>query len=180
MIFQEMKIGGAFVLEIEKVEDERGFFARSWCQKEFQMHSLVSYLVQANISFNKQKGTLRGMHYQARPYGEAKVVRCTRGMIFDVIIDLRPESATFKQWIGVELTADNYRMLYVPENCAHGYITLEDRTEVTYLVSQFYRRDFEQGVRYDDPAVGVRWPIEVRAISEKDRSWPYVSIENLE
>jgi dTDP-4-dehydrorhamnose 3,5-epimerase len=176
MIFQEMKIGGAFVLEVEKVEDERGFFARSWCQKEFQMHSLVSHLVQANISFNKQKGTLRGMHYQARPYGEAKVVRCTRGMIFDVIIDLRPESVTFKQWIGVELTADNYRMLYVPENCAHGYITLEDRTEVTYLVSQFYHRELERGVRYDDPVFGVKWPIKVQVVSEKDKSLPYVSI----
>jgi dTDP-4-dehydrorhamnose 3,5-epimerase len=176
MIFKETKVRGAFVLEVEKAEDERGFFARSWCQKEFQMHSLVSHLVQANISFNKKKGTLRGLHYQAPPYGEAKVVRCTRGAIFDVLIDLRPESATFKQWVGVELTADNYRMLYAPENSAHGYITLEDNTEVTYLVSQIYRRDFEQGVRYDDPAFRVRWPIEVQVISQKDRSWPYVSI----
>jgi dTDP-4-dehydrorhamnose 3,5-epimerase len=176
MIFKEMKVGGAFVLEVEKVEDERGFFARSWCQKEFQLHSLVPHLVQANISFNKQKGTLRGMHYQAPPYGEAKVVRCTRGVIFDVIIDLRPESPTFKQWTAVELTADNYKMLYVPENCAHGYITLEDSTEVTYLVSQFYHRERERGVRYDDPAFGVRWPIKVQVISEKDKSLPYVSI----
>jgi dTDP-4-dehydrorhamnose 3,5-epimerase len=176
MIFKETKLRGAFVLEIEKVEDERGFFARAWCQKEFQMHSLVSHLVQANISFSKQKGTLRGMHYQTPPYGEAKVVRCTRGMIFDVIIDLRPESPTFKQWTGVELTADNYKMLYVPENCAHGYITLEDSTEVTYLVSQFYHRERERGVRYDDPAFGVRWPIKVQVISEKDKSLPHVSI----
>jgi dTDP-4-dehydrorhamnose 3,5-epimerase len=176
MMFKEMRVGGAFVLEVEKVEDERGFFARSWCQKEFQMHSLVSHLVQANISFNKQKGTLRGMHYQAPPYGEAKVVRCTRGAIFDVIIDLRPESPTFKQWISVELTADNYKMLYVPENCAHGYITLEDSTEVTYLVSQFYHRELERGVRYDDPAFGVRWPIKVQVISEKDKRLPCVSI----
>lgn len=176
MIFKETKVRGAFVLELERVKDERGFFARSWCQEEFQMHSLVSYLVQANISFSKQKGTLRGIHYQAPPYGEAKVVRCTRGAIFDVIIDLGSESPTYKQWIGVELTADNYRMVYAPEHCAHGFITLEDSTEVTYLVSQFYRRDFEQGVRYDDPAFGVRWPVEVQVISEKDKSWPYVSI----
>jgi dTDP-4-dehydrorhamnose 3,5-epimerase len=175
VIFKETKVRGAFVLEVERVEDERGFFARSWCQKEFQLHSLVSHLVQANISFSKRKGTLRGMHYQAPPYGEAKIVRCTRGAIFDVVIDLRPESPTFKEWTGVELSADNYRMLYAPENCAHGYITLEDRTEVTYLVSQFYRREVEQGVRYDDPAFGVIWPIEVRVISQKDRSWPYVS-----
>lgn len=175
MIFKEVNVARAFVLEVEKVEDERGFFARSWCQKEFQLHSLVPHLVQANIAFNKQKGTLRGMHYQTPPYGESKVVRCTRGVIFDVVIDLRPESPTFKQWTGVELTADNHRMLYVPENCAHGYITLEDSTEVTYLVSQFYRPEVEQGVRYDDPAFGVTWPIDVRLISQKDRSWPYVS-----
>jgi dTDP-4-dehydrorhamnose 3,5-epimerase len=175
MIFKEVNVARAFVLEVEKVEDERGFFARSWCQKEFQLHHLVPHLVQANIAFNKQKGTLRGMHYQTPPYGESKVVRCTRGVIFDVVIDLRPESPTFKQWTGVELTADNHRMLYVPENCAHGYITLEDRTEVTYLVSQFYHPEVEQGVRYDDPAFGVTWPIDVRLISQKDRSWPYVS-----
>jgi len=176
MIFKETKVRGAFILEVERVEDERGFFARSWCQKEFQLHSLVPHLVQANISFNKKKGTLRGIHYQAPPHGEAKVVRCTRGAIFDVVIDLRPESPTFKQWTGVELTADNYKMLYVPENCAHGYITLEDSTEVTYLVSQFYHRERERGVRYDDPAFGVRWPIKVQVISEKDKSLPYVSI----
>ena len=176
MIFKETEVRGAFVLELERVEDERGFFARTWCQKEFQMHSLVSHLVQTSISFSKKKGTLRGMHYQAPPYEEAKLVRCTRGAIFDVVIDLRPESPTLNQWIGIELTPDNYKMLYAPENCAHGYVTLEDSTEVTYLISQFYRRDAEQGVRYDDPAFGVRWPIEVQIISRKDRSWPYVSI----
>jgi dTDP-4-dehydrorhamnose 3,5-epimerase len=176
MIFQETSVKGAFILEIERLEDERGFFARSWCQKELQTHSLVSHVVQENISFNKQKGTLRGMHYQAPPYGEAKVVRCTRGAIFDVIIDLRLESPTFKQWIGVDLTSDNYKMLYVPENCAHGYITLDDSTEATYLVSQFYHRELERGVRYDDPAFRVRWPIEVRVISEKDKSWPDASM----
>jgi dTDP-4-dehydrorhamnose 3,5-epimerase len=176
MIFKETEVRGVFVLELERVEDERGFFARTWCQKEFQMHSMVSHLVQANISFSKKKGTLRGMHYQASPHRDTKVVRCTRGAIFDVVIDLRPESPTFSRWIGIELTADHYRMLYAPENCAHGYLTLEDSTEVTYLVSQSYHRELERGVRFDDPAFGVRWPMDVQVISEKDNSWPYVSI----
>jgi len=172
MIFAETKLKGAYVIEIEKLEDKRGFFARAWCQKEFESHGLVSRLVQTNISFNRRKGTLRGMHYQVAPCEETKLVRCTRGAIYDVIIDLRPDSPTFKQWMGVKLTADNYKMLYVPENFAHGFQTLEDNTEVTYQVSQFYSPESERGVRYDDPAFGIEWPLEVRVISDKDGSWP--------
>jgi dTDP-4-dehydrorhamnose 3,5-epimerase len=172
VIFQETKLAGAYTIELERREDERGFFARGWCQQEFERQGLVSRLVQANISFNKQRGTLRGMHYQASPFEETKLVRCTRGAICDVIIDLRPESPTYGQWLGVELTADNYRILYVPERFAHGFITLEDNTEVTYQVSQFYTPACERGIRWNDPAFGVRWPVEVQVISQKDSSWP--------
>jgi dTDP-4-dehydrorhamnose 3,5-epimerase len=172
MIFTETKLKGAFIIELEKKIDERGFFARAWCQKEFEHHRLVRQMVQANVSFNKKRGTLRGMHYQITPYEEAKLVRCTRGAIYDVIIDLRSDLPTYKQWIGVELTSENYRMLYVPENFAHGLITLEDNTEVTYQVSQFYSPGSEKGIRYNDAAFGIKWPIPVNVISEKDKSWP--------
>lgn len=172
MIFIETKLKGAFIIELEKREDERGFFARTWCQNEFESNGLVSRMVQANISFNTAQGTLRGMHYQAAPYEEAKLVRCTRGAIYDVIIDLRQDSLTYLQWIGVELTANNHKMLYVPENFAHGFQTLEGDSEITYYVSQFYAPQFEKGVRYDDPAFGITWPRLVQVISEKDCSWP--------
>jgi len=172
VIFAETKLKGAFVIEIEKLEDERGFFARAWCQKEFEAHGLISQLVQANISYNKMRGTVRGMHYQKAPYAETKLVRCTRGAIYDVAIDLRQGSPTYKQWIGVELTAGNYRMLYVPEGFAHGYQTLEDDTEVFYQVSQFYSPEHERGVRYDDRAFRIEWPIDVQVVSDKDKSWP--------
>ncbi len=172
MIFTKTKLKDAYIIEIEKWEDKRGFFARSWCQREFDAHGLISHLVQANISFNKKKGTLRGMHYQIAPYGETKLVRCIRGAIYDVIIDLRPDSPNCKQWIGVELTADNRKMLYVPENFAHGFITLEDNTEVFYQVSQFYSPEHERGVRYNDPAFGIKWPLDIEVISDKDKSWP--------
>lgn len=171
MIFQETKLKGACVIDIQRIEDERGFFARSWCKKEFAAERLVNRVVQTNISYNKKKGTLRGMHYQRAPYEEAKLVRCTAGAIFDVIVDLRLESPTYKQWIGVELTSKNHRMLYVPENFAHGFQTLEDNTEVTYHVSQFYTPDAEKGLRYNDPAIAIEWPLEVEAISTKDGSW---------
>lgn len=171
MIFQETKLKGAYVIDIQRIEDERGFFARSWCKKEFAAERLVDRVVQANISYNKKKGTLRGMHYQRAPYEEAKLVRCTAGAIFDVIVDLRLESPTYKQWIGVELTSKNHRMLYVPENFAHGFQTLDDNTEVTYHVSQFYTPDAEKGLRYNDPAIAIEWPLEVEAISNKDGSW---------
>jgi dTDP-4-dehydrorhamnose 3,5-epimerase len=172
MNFKETALRGAFIIEIEKKVDERGFFARAWCRKEFEKHGLNTQVVQANVSFNNKKGTLRGMHYQAAPYGEVKLVRCTQGAIYDVIIDLRPDSPTYKQWIGVELTSENYKMLYVPENFAHGFQTLEDNTEVTYQVSQFYSPGSERGARYNDPAFGIQWPVEVRVISDKDKSWP--------
>jgi|SRR3972149_5563609 len=172
MIFRETKLKGAFIIELEKREDDRGFFARAWCKKEFEEHGLTSNVVQSNIAFNKRKGTLRGLHYQDAPYGEVKVVRCTRGSLYDVMVDLRPGSTTFRQWLGVELTPDNNKMVYIPEGFAHGYQTLEDNTEVTYQVSQFYFPDFERGLRYDDPAIGIDWPLIVKIISEKDKGWP--------
>jgi dTDP-4-dehydrorhamnose 3,5-epimerase len=175
MIFRETTLKGAFVIEMEKFEDKRGFFARAWCQEESEANGLVSRVVQTNISFTKKRGTLRGMHYQVAPYEQVKLVRCTRGMIYDVIIDMRPDSPTFRKWTGVELTAENYIMLYVPENFAHGFQTLEDNTEVTYQVSQFYSPESERGVRHDDPVFQVEWPLPVEVISEKDIAWPYCS-----
>lgn len=173
MIFNETKLRGAFVVEIERLKDKRGFFARSWCQKEFQEHGLNRRLVQANISFNRTKGMVRGMHYQIASHEEAKLVRCTRGAIYDVIIDLRPDSATYKKWIGVELTADNHKMLYVPEGFAHGYQTVHDDTEVCYQVSEFYSPESERGVRWNDPIFEIRWPVTDNVeISDKDKGWP--------
>lgn len=178
MIFNETELKGACTIEIEKLEDNRGFFARAWCEKEFAAHGLTPVVHQANVSFNIRKGTLRGMHYQIAPYGEAKTVRCTRGRIFDVIIDLRKDSPTYMQWFGVELTADNYKLLYVPENFAHGFQTLENNTEVTYQVSEFYTPGSERGIRWDDPAFKIEWPTEVQVISDKDCNWPdYISPE---
>ncbi|MDY7076058.1 MAG: dTDP-4-dehydrorhamnose 3,5-epimerase [Chloroflexota bacterium] len=172
MIFTETKLKGAFIIEIEMRGDERGFFARSWCQKEFEAHGVNLNWVQANIAFSKNRGTLRGLHYQIAPYEEAKLMRCTRGAIYDVIVDLRPESPTHKQWIGVELSADNHRMLYVPEGFAHGYQTLMDNTETFYPVSQFYAPEYERGVRWDDPAFDIKWPeTDERIVSDKDKSW---------
>jgi dTDP-4-dehydrorhamnose 3,5-epimerase len=172
MIFKETKLKGAFIIEIEKLADERGFFGRAWCQKEFEAHHLVSHFVQCNNAFSKQKGTLRGLHYQASPHQEVKLMRCIRGAVYDVIVDLRPDSQTYLQWLGVELTQDNYRMLYVPEEFAHGYQTLTDDTEVFYPTSQFYAPQSERGVRWDDPAFGIEWPITQSVIiSDKDRSW---------
>ena len=172
MIFRETILKGAYIIEPERREDSRGFFARVWCRKEFLAEDLNGQLVQSNISYNKEKGTLRGMHYQVEPFAEVKLVRCTMGAIYDVIIDLRPQSPTYLQWVAVELTAENRKMLYVPENFAHGYQTLVDNTEVFYQVSQFYVPDSEGGVRYNDPAFGIKWPMEVQVISDKDRSWP--------
>ena len=172
MKFIETKLKGAFIITPDLIEDERGFFARTFCQREFEEHGLNSDLVQCNISFNKKKGTLRGMHYQASPHAEAKLVRCTAGAICDVIIDLRPESPTFKQWFTAELSEKNHRMLYVPEGFAHGYQTLMPRTEVFYQVSAFYDPASERGVRWNDPAFGIEWPLPVAAVSQKDSSYP--------
>lgn len=172
MIFAETRLRGAFVIELEKREDRRGFFARAWCQKEFGERSLVTDFAQNNVSLSRWAGTLRGLHYQIAPHEEAKLIRCTSGAIWDVIIDLRPDSPTYMVWIGAELTASNYRMVYVPEGCAHGFLTVADHTEVTYLVSAFHAPESERGVRYNDPHFQIRWPMEIRAISDKDESWP--------
>jgi len=172
MIFKKTKLKDAYVIDIEKLEDTRGFFGRAYCRKEFETQQLIPDLVQCNISFNKFKNTIRGMHYQIAPHQEVKLVRCTRGAIYDVIIDLRSVSSSYKQWIGIELTADNYRMLYVPEGFAHGYQTLYDDTEVFYQVSQYYNPEFERGVRWNDPAFGIQWPVtQAAVISDKDENW---------
>lgn len=172
MIFAETKLSGAFVIEPERLEDERGFFARSFDEQKFAARGLVARWVQCNISFNKKKGTLRGMHYQVAPYEETKLVRCTMGAIDDVIIDLRPNSPTFKQWIAVELTSENRRMLYIPEGLAHGFQTLVDNTEVFYQMSEFYQPECARGVRWNDPAFGVSWLLPVNMIAEKDNTYP--------
>jgi dTDP-4-dehydrorhamnose 3,5-epimerase len=171
MIFIETRIAGACIIDVEKLEDHRGFFARTWCQREFAAHGLNPRLVQCSLSFNKHKGTLRGMHYQAAPYEEAKLVRCIRGAIYDVIIDLRPHSPTYKQHIAVILTAENRRMLYVPEGCAHGFQTLEANTEVLYQMSEFYAHESSRGVRWNDPAFGIQWPDDQRTIVERDQNY---------
>lgn len=168
MIFLETKLQGAYLVELERLEDERGFFARSWCQHELAAHQLDTQLVQCNISFNYARGTLRGMHYQLAPFCETKLVRCIRGAIYDVIIDLRPDSATFLQWIGVELTADKRTMFYIPKGFAHGFITLTNNTELFYQMSAFYAPNHARGVRWNDPLFGIDWPIEVTNISTKD------------
>jgi dTDP-4-dehydrorhamnose 3,5-epimerase len=172
MIFQDIKIRGAFEIQVEAKSDERGFFARTWCQEEFEKSGLNPRLVQCSISFNARKGTLRGMHYQADPYAEAKLVRCTQGAIYDVVIDLRADSATFKKWIAVELTAEKRNMIYVPEGCAHGFLTMADKSEVLYQMSEIYNPESARGVRWDDPAFQIVWPAKVKVISERDRTYP--------
>ena len=172
MIFKETKLKGAFVIELEPIDDERGFFARTFCRKEFRHHGLNPNLVQCNISYNKKKGTLRGMHYQVAPHEEAKLVSCLRGAIYEVIIDLRPDSPTYCQSYAVELRAENYRMLYVPEGFAHGFQTLEDNTLVFYQMSEFYHPECSRGMRWNDPAFGIEWPAAgKRIISDKDKSY---------
>ena len=172
MIFTETRLKGAFVLELEKREDARGFFARSWCREEFEAHGLNPTIAQCNVSFNHVKGTLRGMHYQAAPFGEAKLVRCTAGALYDVIIDLRRGSATYKQHVGELLSAGNYKMLYVPEGFAHGFQTLEDNTEIFYQMSQFHSPEHARGVRYNDPAFAIEWRMGEPVIADRDRSYP--------
>jgi dTDP-4-dehydrorhamnose 3,5-epimerase len=170
--FEETLLTGAFVIDIEPIEDDRGFFARAWCRRELEAHGLNSSLAQANLSFNRHKGTLRGMHWQEPPHAESKLVRCTRGAIFDVAVDLRPGSVTYLQWVGAELSADNHRMLLVPEGFAHGFQTLADDTEVFYQVSEFYAPQAERGARYNDPSFNIQWPLGVAVISDKDAAWP--------
>ena len=172
MIFQETKLEGVFTIEIEQIKDERGFFARSFCSREFEKRGLNPHLVQCNISYNKRKGILRGMHYQVSPYAEAKLVRCTLGAIYDVVVDLRSDSLTFKQWFATELTSINRKMLYVPEGFAHGFQVLEDETEVFYQMSEFYNPQASQGFRWNDPAFKIEWPLPDACLSEKDRNYP--------
>lgn len=172
MRFTETKLAGAFLIDIEPREDARGFFARTFCQREFEAHGLKPAIAQCNSAWNHARGTMRGLHYQAPPAAETKLVRCIRGAICDVIVDLRPASATYLQHIIVELTADNRRQLYVPELFAHGYLTLTDGAEVAYQVGEFYTPGAERGLRYDDPALGIEWPIPVAVISDKDAAWP--------
>ena len=172
MIFTETKLKGAFIVDLEPRGDDRGFFARAFCQREFEAHGLKPLIAQANISFNYNKGTVRGLHFQFPPAAETKFVRCSRGAILDVIVDLRPESSTYLQYVAVELSADNRRGLYVPERFAHGYQVLEDRTETTYQVGEFYTPAAESGVRYSDPRLAIEWPLPVTDMSPKDRVWP--------
>jgi dTDP-4-dehydrorhamnose 3,5-epimerase len=172
MIFQQSKIPSVWELHLQPKYDDRGFFARSWCQTEFENHGLNSKLVQCNVSFNIRKGTLRGMHYQEAPKGEAKLVRCTAGSVYDVVIDLRPESPMFRHWIAVVLTAANRNMIYIPEGCAHGFLTLENETEVFYQMSSFYDAGSARGVRWNDPAFQIVWPETVEVISDRDRTYP--------
>jgi dTDP-4-dehydrorhamnose 3,5-epimerase len=172
MIFRETKLKGAYIVDIERREDDRGFFARTWCLREFEAHGLNSRLAQCSISFNAKRGTLRGMHYQVKPFEEAKLVRCTMGSLCDVIVDLRPDSPTFKNHLSVVLTAENRTMLYVPEGFAHGFLTLEDETEVHYQISEFHAPGHARGFRWNDPAFGIAWPTDEKVISERDLNYP--------
>jgi dTDP-4-dehydrorhamnose 3,5-epimerase len=172
MKFVETKLKGSFIIDPERLEDERGFFARSWCQQEAKQYGLEPEWLQCNISYNKSKGTMRGMHYQAAPFEEAKLVRCTMGAICDVIIDLRPDSVTFKKWTAVELSSENRRMLYIPGGFAHGFLTLQDNTEIFYQMSEFYAPTYARGLRWNDPAFGILWPTDIAVISDQDQNYP--------
>ena len=172
MKFIPTKLAGAYIVEVEPIRDDRGFFGRSFCHQEFIKQGLNPHLVQCNISFNFHRGIIRGMHYQIAPHEEVKLVRCTRGSIYDVIIDLRPESPTFKQWTAVELTASNYLALYVPAVFAHGFQTLEPETEVFYQMSEFYHPESARGVRWNDPAFAVDWLLDPVMMSDRDQSYP--------
>ena len=171
MRFTPVPLADARLIELDKIEDERGYFARTWCRREFREQGLDEDLVQCSTSFNAVRGTLRGLHYQIAPHAETKLVRCTRGAIYDVIVDLRPASATFLRWFGVELTAENARMLHIPKGFAHGFQTLEANAEIFYQMSEYYEPAAARGIRWNDPLLGVRWPLEVTVISEKDRGY---------
>lgn len=173
MIFRETKLPGAFVIEVQRLEDDRGFFGRSFCRHEFVNHGLNLDVAQCNLSFNRNAGTLRGMHYQAAPHAEDKLIRCTRGSLYDVIIDLRRDSPTFRQWVAVELTDENRHMLYIPKGFAHGFQTLIDNTEIFYQMSEFYHPESVRGVRWNDPIFGIQWPaVDMAILSDRDRNWP--------
>jgi len=170
--FTETKLKGTFIIDPDFLRDERGFFARTWCRREAEARDLRPDWVQCNVSFNEKKGTLRGMHFQGAPCEEVKLVRCSRGAIYDVVIDLRRESSTFAQWTGAELTAENHRMIYVPKGFAHGFLTLQDQSEVFYQMSEFYAPAYAGGERWNDPAFGIEWPIGVSVMTDKDRTFP--------
>lgn len=172
MRFELTELDGVVVVDLDPFEDARGFFARAWCHREFSAHGLGAEFVQENIGFSVSAGTLRGLHFQRSPFEEAKLVRCTSGAVWDVAADLRPASPTYLSWVGIELTAERRNMVYVPEGCAHGYLTLTDAAELRYLTSQFYASEAAGGIRYDDEVLGIEWPREVKVVSEQDRSWP--------
>ena len=172
MIFRQTRIAGVWVIEPIMHKDDRGHFFRAWCLQEFADHGINFVPVQENLGFSNRAGTVRGMHFQAEPAVEAKLVRCTRGGIFDVALDLRPDSPTFREWFGIELTARNGCMLYLPEGCAHGYQAMEDQTEMTYMTSQYYTPTAVRGARFDDPTFAIQWPLEIASISNQDRNWP--------
>lgn len=172
MTFTSTPIHGLFEVSMQLHADERGHFARSWCKREFEENGLDPRLVQCSVSFNRRRATLRGMHFQVEPYPESKLVRCSRGAIFDVALDLRPTSSTYCHWFGAELTADNYKALFIPPGCAHGFISLEDSTEVYYQMSEFFHPDLSQGVRWNDPAFSIQWPLEPVVMAERDRTYP--------
>ena len=178
MIFKETPIKGAYLVDIKRIADDRGFFGRAFCQHEMKAHGLNEVIAQTNLSHNPTKGTLRGLHYQAAPHEESKLVRCTRGSLFDVLVDLRKGSPTYCQWFGVILTADSFTMLYVPEGCAHGFLTLEDNTDIMYQVSNYYAPDAEKGLLWNDPAFNIEWPFEPTLISDKDRNQPPFNLFN--
>jgi dTDP-4-dehydrorhamnose 3,5-epimerase len=179
MIFTETKLKGAFVIEIKKIGDDRGFFGRSWCKREMEENGLDATIAQINTSFSKFKGTLRGLHFQIAPYQECKMIRCTRGAIFDMIVDLRPDSPTFLQWAGEELTEDNHKALYSPRGFAQGFITLKDDTEITYFTTDFYAPGMDRGVRWNDPQIGIALPLQPVVMSDKDQTWPDFSLNIL-
>ena len=172
MKFTEMPIAGVILVELEPASDDRGFFARTYCREEFTRHGLDPEIAQCSMAFSAKAGTVRGMHYQRDPHGEVKLIRCTRGAVYDVVVDLRSDSSTFRRWYGVELSADNRRMLYIPRGIAHGYQSLQDGTEISYQMSTPYHPEAAAGVRWDDPAFGVIWPLEVTVIAERDRTYP--------
>jgi dTDP-4-dehydrorhamnose 3,5-epimerase len=171
MIFSQLPLNGAFLINIEPAGDERGFFARTFCKDEFKKHDIDFSCVQCNISFNKKKGTLRGMHYQAAPHEEAKIVSCIRGAIFDVIVDIRPDSPTFKKWFAKELSEQNHLMFFVPKGFAHGFQTLTDDSEVYYMMSEYYHPECARGIRWDEPAFEIQWPMKSKVISKKDSAY---------
>lgn len=169
--FTETKLKGSFIIELEKIEDERGFFTRAWDSEIFKNQNLDSKIIQCNISFNKKRGTLRGLHYQASPYEEVKIVRCTRGKVYEVLLDLRKESKTYKEWVSIELEQDDYKILYIPKGFALGFQTLTDNVELFYQMSQKYMAEYSRGIRYDDPSFNIDWPVNIEVISKRDQSF---------